>query len=723
MKILEARIKGALGFLWGLGTEEVQLDFGKIPPGIVVLEGDNGTGKTTFLENLIPFPQMLTRSPSLYDHFAGLGERMLRLGLNGDIYTFRLVINADQRKTEGYVDVQRTDGQVETLTHGRMGEYQEVVERLFGDVEIFRRSVFASQGGGRFITLKRAGRKEMLAQVLGLSRYQLYEADAKSRGDRIKESIAMLKGKIEVLQPRADIGDRRERLTALGEKLQGIAERLKKLDAARSEAQVALTKATNDLSRASQDRMQRQKYLAELRTKKSDLDAARAGLAAAEDGAKSSLEQCDSKIERFQGSARSVDDLRKKVKALRERLDQHQERNTLAMKIETIKTQLDRSQQIYQDKYDLHVAFQGSIPCPKELRSVCPLFKSAQEKTPSEAELADLKVGLETALSKLTEAEGKYNELKPAPASFITDLDVLEAKLREGETAQAQIPLVQQQKGEITSMLQRARDQAQATIASLGKGIESVQAELEQTPEPADDADLRESLEIARANFDKIADDISILEEDKAGHELSIKLLENEIAAAEQAGQQIRETEAELRSLTIDHKGWQFLARACGRDGIPALKMEHSCQEIEAITNDLLQSAFGTEWRISIQTQEPSADGKRMLEALNVIVHRGAGDTPVENLSGGEEVWISRALELAIALLRVRSLNQPLETIFLDEADGALSEENAHRFYAVLEAAMRYGNLHRIFLISHRKAIQAAARNRLVFGDGRIEIV
>ncbi|KKL66916.1 hypothetical protein LCGC14_2140220, partial [marine sediment metagenome] len=62
-------LRGAIGIYKGLGLDEIEINFENMDPGLITLIGDNGEGKTTLIENMHPYPGLLTRAGKLQDHF------------------------------------------------------------------------------------------------------------------------------------------------------------------------------------------------------------------------------------------------------------------------------------------------------------------------------------------------------------------------------------------------------------------------------------------------------------------------------------------------------------------------------------------------------------------------------------------------------------------------------------------------------------------------------
>ena len=64
MKLIDLKLKGFIGIQKGMGLDEIHLPLGDLS-GLVALDGPNGRGKTTILENLQPFRQFASRKGGL----------------------------------------------------------------------------------------------------------------------------------------------------------------------------------------------------------------------------------------------------------------------------------------------------------------------------------------------------------------------------------------------------------------------------------------------------------------------------------------------------------------------------------------------------------------------------------------------------------------------------------------------------------------------------------
>ena len=54
MRLLRLRLKNYIGIFNGMGLEDIEIDFSKCTHRILIIKGDNGTGKSTIFKALTP---------------------------------------------------------------------------------------------------------------------------------------------------------------------------------------------------------------------------------------------------------------------------------------------------------------------------------------------------------------------------------------------------------------------------------------------------------------------------------------------------------------------------------------------------------------------------------------------------------------------------------------------------------------------------------------------
>ena len=165
-----------------------------------------------------------------------------------------------------------------------------------------------------------------------------------------------------------------------------------------------------------------------------------------------------------------------------------------------------------------------------------------------------------------------------------------------------------------------------------------------------------------------------------------------------------------------------MIARSQGPTGIPALKVDQALPEISSRATELLRDCFGQAvFSIQLITQKASADEKKLLETLDVLVMRNGKTMSVQDLSGGEGALVSEALALAICLYHAERGTRPY-TLFRDEVDAALDSTAAPAYTRLLARAAKIGGFDKVLFVSHVEEALSLADARLEFTDGTIRV-
>ena len=186
MKPISLRLRGAIGIKEGLGLDEITLDLSGLS-GLVVLDGGNGRGKTTVLDNLHPYRVLPSRSKrALHHHFflADSCRDLTQVDSQGNTWRFLLKIDGTKGKQEGYI---YKNGDGKSLV-GSLKQYDAKVAELLGSEELFLSSVFAAQrqddGNMTVGELRR-----QLAEYLRLHEHQERSETAKACASKLSDRI------------------------------------------------------------------------------------------------------------------------------------------------------------------------------------------------------------------------------------------------------------------------------------------------------------------------------------------------------------------------------------------------------------------------------------------------------------------------------------------------------------------------------------------------------
>jgi len=177
MKIEKLRLKGFTGIKRGLGLDEIEIDFSNVA-GLIALEGMNGCGKSTVLENLHPYNMLASREGALYQHVCSRkAEKELCFTYQGDHYRTLLKIDSESGKSEGFI--WKGNGNGGSEVKGKIKEYAAYMKNLLGSPELFFSSVFCAQGSRKLSDMRTGELKDLFAEFLRLDRLQAHENTSK----------------------------------------------------------------------------------------------------------------------------------------------------------------------------------------------------------------------------------------------------------------------------------------------------------------------------------------------------------------------------------------------------------------------------------------------------------------------------------------------------------------------------------------------------------------
>lgn len=255
MKLFNARLKGFIGIKKGLGLEEINLDLSGLS-GLVALQGDNGQGKTTLLENLQPFRTLPSRKGTLKNHcYLKDSEKELSFEFHGDTYRTLVKMNAlTTTRDEGFI---WKNG--DSMVDGLVTNYDQYLLDLLGSQSLFFASIFCAQNSEKLSDLRPAQLKSLFAEFLRLDRYVAWEDTGKAAAGIYRMKIGELQDRINrtntdikmLGDPRADLKSA-EKFAArldidavdIDMQMDAKAERIEELKKICLESRIALEKLT-----------------------------------------------------------------------------------------------------------------------------------------------------------------------------------------------------------------------------------------------------------------------------------------------------------------------------------------------------------------------------------------------------------------------------------------------------------------------------------------------
>jgi len=238
-------------------------------------------------------------------------------------------------------------------------------------------------------------------------------------------------------------------------------------------------------------------------------------------------------------------------------------------------------------------------------------------------------------------------------------------KYQELQNAQAQYQPLQHQHQQCQYSLHSHEQQLQA----IHQQIRHYQQQLQSIPSAHQ---LQKEIAQRRQRLDQLLAEIAIWQE-----------AQKQLAGMTQQAQAIAQQLEYLR-----HR--QFLAQelqsAFGKNGIPALTIEHLLPQIEAEANRLLAQLSNHQLTLRFITQKASKTNSRVIDTLDIEVADHRGTRPYETYSGGEAFRINFSIRLALARVLTQRQGCTLQTLIIDEGFGSQDREGCHRLLSAINA-------------------------------------
>jgi exonuclease SbcC len=205
------------------------------------------------------------------------------------------------------------------------------------------------------------------------------------------------------------------------------------------------------------------------------------------------------------------------------------------------------------------------------------------------------------------------------------------------------------------------------------------------------------------AELPGLLEELAAAEGDRTGAQAAVERAGQVLAASDQALQVLErkavEAAAAKASRTAAKKTaglYDKLAKAFGRDGIPARIIGNAIPQLGQEANRLLGLLSDGQMTISIDPiRETKA--RTLKETLEISVYDSAsGKRAYEMYSGGERLRIDFALRVALSHLLATRSGTRLETLVVDEGFGTQDADGRMR---LLEAIMRVRSEFRTVLV------------------------
>lgn len=668
---------------------------------VACLCGDNGHGKSALLDAITWALWGKTRARS-DDELIYLGQSEMEVefefsvGPNG-YRVLRKRLKAGLKRAsqpslhlfvagpEGFTDI---SGNLIRETE------QKIIEILRMDYDTFTNSAFLLQGkADKFSTSKPAERKEVLANILGLSFYDKLEKLAKDYA-RERES----------LQQRLD-GDIARIDQELSQKPDYEAE-LKETEAAISLISTEVEKQESALAslRKSRDMLKfKDEQCREISRRIEQGERQLQHLNSVAGGHLSKIERYEKILSSYQVESVRIkmrlDDLAREEQDLVKRREDEKDLSNQISLFRSANVQLKNEMDELKEKIDL--LGKGDAECPLcrtelgvEGRKRIMASYEAQGKEKGDAFRANHS-GMQQKEDELKILRQEISKLETMITSERTRLERQGWSL-EKEHVEAERSLPQEKEGmertqntaeELRKALHDDSEMRKAIMAQLGS-LPQLEKELAQVDKVYQE--LRHRERNTREKLGKLHEGLrhcSVMEKDK---ERNIK---------------------ELRQATLEKSIYDELATAFGKKGgIQTLIIERALPEIEEEANRLLGRMTDNRMSVKIESQRGTKTGDT-IETLDIKIADDVGTRNYEMFSGGEAFRVDFALRIALSRLLARRAGAPLPTLIIDEGFG--TQDSAGRQKLVEAINSIQDDFEKILVITHIEELKDAFPARI----------
>jgi exonuclease SbcC len=698
--------------------------------------------------------------------------------LTGEKYRALITINAATASgaTEYFLYVQTGDGWTPLPgIEGRKEGYVEAVNRIFGSKDLYLRSAFVTQRQPKDLPdladATPGQRKALFSALCGTDYLEAFKLLAKAQADQLETQGAAKQTEIDVLTARlpdraeleattidaqAQVEDARGNLCILAELGKDKAKVAEALGVQVAGNKQVIDQA-NEAARVAQDAERRAGDAENLVLQ---LRRAIDGKAAAEKTIAEHTEMSAAlavEDEAYRKHLEAVAEHQKVVDAARAEYDRQRQAHDGVQQakltahqdqLKALGRSVDEALRIYSGARDTETRLrnrvenlEGQLSTP--VAETCPtcgqslpadaLETVRANRAKLQADLDEAKTLLASATSTVKDFELQYStakrerdslrapEVEPFPAfvpppSTITawndgkrrglraDLDFLgidkaRADLATAEKAAVRIEELTKQLVDLAATSSRERQRESELRAQIRPSLEAelsrAQLSLEETRSAYREAQGIEVRAIAEADMAT----------------LRIKGMDKELMEIDGLKQALAKFQAEVAE-------WRLLELSCSDKGIQALELDAVAPSIGAIANGLLREAFGSRYQVEFSTTRMGGKGaaQTQIETFQImILDTETGESQeIATLSGGEAVWIRRALYDAFGLIRARSTNLVFLTTFQDETDGQLDPEARLTYLRMVASAHRQAGRRHTIMITHSVELQELIPARIV---------
>ncbi len=662
---------------------------------VACLCGDNGHGKSALLDAITWALWGKARAKS-DDELIHIGQSEMEVEFEFSVGSNRYRVLRKRTKaglkriSQPYLDLQvATSDGFATISGNSIRETeQKIIELLRMDYDTFINSALLLQGRANEFSIKKpADRKEVLANILGLSLYDELEKLAKNNikekellYQRLTGDIARIGQELEQ-KPNyeSDLQAIQAAIGTIADEIERKESILTKLRQSR-EALKFKEEQYKDLGKQIEQAEKQLNYLntrgIELRAKIARYEKSLAGYEGDCAGFKEKALELAKQEQQLKGKREDEKELSNRIHFLR-----------------LSNVQLKKEMEELKGKIDLLAKGETRCPlCDTELgeegrkRIIANYENQGRDKGNIYRANQSGAHENEENLRRLKEEVGKLEN------TIVTEKAKLErqAGALEKERAEAEIALPKER--EALDYTLKAADELNESLQGYNDRRKTILEEISSLPELE-----REFAEAEKARRE-------LREREREMRVKSGKLQES-LRRCSQLELEKQQKSDELRQVADDRSIYEELAIAFGKKGVQALLIENALPEIEEEANRLLGRMTNNRMHLKIESQRDTKKGDT-IETLDIKIADELGTRSYEMFSGGEAFRVNFAIRIALSKLLARRAGAPMPTLIIDEGFGTQDTSGREKLVEAISSIQ--DDFEKILVITHIEELKDA---------------
>jgi hypothetical protein len=255
------------------------------------------------------------------------------------------------------------------------------------------------------------------------------------------------------------------------------------------------------------------------------------------------------------------------------------------------------------------------------------------------------------------------------------------------------------EKQELQEELNNAR-QAASIISEKTNKIKELNKEEQELLNKSYDIDSLAETKVldAQSKYDSCMDSYRVINSRKVALETMLTKEESDFEKAEEVATKINNARKDIKTNTANRDDWDYIARMLQPSKIPAIELELVLDSIDAEATRIIESYHESRFSFTTETQQQGKAGS--VDRFDIRIHdneTGKEKSFLEN-SPGQKAFFADAYTKALVRQRNERMMRKYSPIIMDESDGPIQPELISSYY---EVQRRFWTDSRVLVVSH----------------------